>query len=361
MLAERCGDDAGAYVHWGVTTQDVVDTALVLQMRAALRPISRDLRRAVGAAAALAREHRDLPMAGRTHGQHAVPITFGLKAATWTDELARAEQRLEAAAAGAAVLQFGGAAGTLASLGNDASAVRSALCRELRLTETDVPWHATRDRLRDLAHALAEVGAAAERIAGEIIRLQATETAEVAEPSTATSVGSSTMPQKRNPMTCEYVVASARLLRSTVQPVLESPAHAGERDMGLWAAEWIALPNALMLTGGIVAKLAPILAGLVVDGERMRENLELTRGTILAEAAMMELARTIGHEPAHALMTTISSRVAADERITLADALEADAEAARHLSAETLERLRRPDAYLGVAGVAVDAVQRSAR
>jgi adenylosuccinate lyase/3-carboxy-cis,cis-muconate cycloisomerase len=361
MLAARCGGEAGAYVHWGATTQDVVDTGLVLQMRAALRPISRDLRRAIEAAAALARNHRDLPMAGRTHGQHAVPITFGLKAATWTDELARAEQRLDAATAGAAILQFGGAAGTLASLGNDASAVRGALARDLRLAETDVPWHATRDRLRDLAHALAEVGATAERIAAEIIRLQETETAEVAEPSTAASVGSSTMPQKRNPMTCEYVVASARLLRSTVQAVLDSPAHAGERDMGLWAAEWVALPNALMLSGGIVAKLAPVLEGLVVDGERMRANLELTRGTILAEAAMMELARTIGHEPAHVLVTAISSRVASDERTTLTDALEADAEAARHLSAEALERLRRPDGYLGLAGVAADAVQRSAR
>jgi 3-carboxy-cis,cis-muconate cycloisomerase len=131
--------------------------------------------------------------------------------------------------------------------------------------------------------------------------------------------------------------------------------------MGLWATEWVALPNALMLSGGIVAKVAPVLEGLIVDGERMRANLELTRGTILAEAAMMELARTIGHEPAHVLVTAISSRVASDERTTLTDALEADAEAARHLSAEALERLRRPDGYLGLAGVAADAVQRSAR
>ena len=353
-LAERCGD-AGGFVHWGATTQDVVDTGLVLQVRAALGPIRRDLRRSTLAAAALALVHRSLPMAGRTHGQHAVPITFGLKAASWADELLRCEQRLEAAAAAVATAQLGGAAGTLASLGDDAAQVRAAFCRLLELAEPDVPWHAARDRVRDLGHALAELGAAGERVAAEVIRLQATETAELSEPSGPESVGSSTMPQKRNPMTSEYVVASARLLRGAVSVLLDAPAHAGERDMGAWAAEWVAVPQALILAGGVVEKLAGILEGLVIDGGRMRTNLDLTRGAILSEAAMMELARSVGHERAHVLVTAVSRRAEAESR-TLAAVLLEDEEISALVSPEDVERLADPTGYLGLAVTAAEAV-----
>jgi 3-carboxy-cis,cis-muconate cycloisomerase len=353
-LAERCGD-AGGFVHWGATTQDVLDTGLILQVRAALGPIRRDLRRSTIAAAALALEHRSLPMAGRTHGQHAVPITFGLKAASWADELLRCEERLEAAAAAVATAQLGGAAGTLASLGDDAAPVRAAFCRLLGLAETDVPWHAARDRFRDLGHALAELGAAGERIAAEVIRLQATETAELSEPLGPTSVGSSTMPQKRNPMTSEYLVATARLLRGAVSVLLDAPAHAGERDMGAWAAEWMAVPQAMILAGGVVEKLAEIMEGLVVNGDRMRSNLDLTRGAILSEAAMMELARSVGHERAHALITAVSRGVGAEGR-TLAAALVEDEQVSAHLSPEDVERLADPSAYLGLASTAAGAV-----
>jgi 3-carboxy-cis,cis-muconate cycloisomerase len=358
-LAQHCGEEAGAYVHWGATTQDIMDTGLVLQIRAALEPIRRDLRRALRAAAALAREHRELPMAGRTHGQHAVPITFGLKAATWADELARSEERLVSAARVVATAQLGGAAGTLASLGDRAIAVRRAFCRQLDLAEAEVPWHATRDRLRDLGYALAGIAAAAERIASEIVRLQATEAGELAEPSGEASVGSSTMPQKRNPMTSEYTVASARLLRSTVDVLFDSPGHAGERDMGLWATEWVAIPQALMLAGGTAAKLAAILQGLVVDGDRMRANLTLTGGGIIAEAAMMELASAIGHERAHVLVSEISRRAAA-AGTPLAAALREDATARAHLSAAALDRLERPESYLGVAAEIADHAMRRA-
>ena len=352
-LAERCGE-LGGFVHWGATTQDIVDTGLVLQVRAALGPIRRDLRRSAVAAASLALEHRSLPMAGRTHGQHAVPITFGLKAASWADELLRCEQRLEAAAAAIATAQLGGAAGTLASLGDDAAPVRAAFCRLLDLAEPGLPWHAARDRVRDLGHALGELGAAGERIAAEIVRLQATETAELFEPSGPESVGSSTMPQKRNPMTSEYVVASARLLRGAVSVLLDAPAHAGERDMGVWAAEWVAVPQALILAGGVVEKLAGILEGLVVDGGRMRSNLDLTRGAILAEAAMMELARSVGHERAHALIAAASRRAEA-EGVTLAAALLEDDEVAAQLAPHDVARLTDPSVYLGLAAAAAEA------
>jgi 3-carboxy-cis,cis-muconate cycloisomerase len=350
-LSERCGE-AGGWVHWGATTQDVLDTAVVLQARAALVPIDRDLERAALAAAVLARRYADAPMAGRTHLQHAVPITFGLKAATWADELERARTRLGQTAL---VTQLSGAAGTLATLGEDAEAVQDAFCRRLGLGRADVQWHATRDRLRDLAHALSQIASAAERIAAEVIRLEATEVGEAFEPTSDTHVGSSTMPQKRNPMTCEYIVASARLLRGSTGVLVDSPAHAGERDMGLCATEWLALPQALILCGGIVDKLAIVLEGLEVDTVRMRANLELTRGQIMAEAVMMALGKAVGHEAAHVLVHRAARR-ASETGTTLGEELADDPEVARHISPDELLALADPASYLGLAATSAGAV-----
>jgi adenylosuccinate lyase/3-carboxy-cis,cis-muconate cycloisomerase len=351
-LTERCGE-FGGWVHWGATTQDITDTGLVLQVRAAVQPVRRDLARARAAAARLAVEHRATPMAGRTHGQHAVPITFGLKAASWADELARCEARLEAAASELPG-QLAGAAGTLASLGADARAVRAAFCKRLGLAEPEVPWHAARDRVRDLTHALAETAAVGERIASEIVRLQATELAELAEPCAPGHVGSSTMPQKINPMTSEYLAAGARLLRGSVWALDASSAHASERDMAAWAVEWLAVPQAFILAAGLSDKLAHVLEGLEVDAARMRENLELTRGGILAEAAMMALAGHVGHARAHELVAA-ASRKAALSGASLADALAGDPEVAEHLDADELAAVLVPDAYLGLAPAVADA------
>lgn len=353
-LAERCGEQGG-WVHWGATTQDIVDTALVLQARRALEPIARDLERCTRAAAELALRHRPTPMAGRTHGQHAVPITFGLKAATWADELTRAEERLARASATAQTAQLFGAAGTLATLGADAPAVQEAFARRLGLALPPVHWHATRDRLRDLGHALGEIAAAAERISSEVVRLQSTEIAEVGEPWTDAHVGSSTMPQKRNPMTSEYVVASARLLRAATGVLVDAPAHAYERDMSFWAAEWIALPQALILAGSIVDKLAGVLEGLEIDEERMRANLELTRGGIMAEAVMMALAPIVGHERAHHLLLVASRQAAAEDR-DLAEVLREHPEVAAHLTEVELRRLMDPASYLGLSAASAVAV-----
>jgi adenylosuccinate lyase/3-carboxy-cis,cis-muconate cycloisomerase len=354
VLAERCGDQGG-WVHWGATTQDVMDTGLVLQMRRGLGPVRRDLDRCVRAAADLAHRYARTPMAGRTHGQHAVPITFGLKAATWADELDRARTRLDAARATVLTAQLSGAAGTFASLGGDAQAVQEAFARRLGLTRPAVHWHSTRDRQRDLAHALAEIASAAERIAAEVIRLQQTEVAEVREPSTEDHVGSSTMPQKRNPMTCEYIVASARLLRGATGVLVDAPAHAFERDMALWAAEWIALPQAFILAGGIVDKLVRVLEGLIVDEERMRQNLALTRGRLMAESVMMALGRWFGHERAHQVVMRASRRAAAADE-DLASVLLEDAEVAALAGEAELAQLLEPSSYLGLAPADAEAV-----
>jgi 3-carboxy-cis,cis-muconate cycloisomerase len=350
-LVDRCGEH-GKYVHWGATTQDVIDTGLVLQIRRALDRIRGDLEDAHAASVELARRFARSPMPGRTHGQHAVPITFGLKAAIWADELSRCTARLDTAAASVLTAQLAGAAGTLASLGDDAAAVRAAYCRRLGLAESDLPWHTSRDRLRDLAHALTEIASAGERIAVEVVSLQATEVGELAEPPSDGRVGSSTMPQKRNPMVSEYVIATARLVRGATGVLVHAPTHLHERDMGTWAAEWIAMPQALILTGGLLEKLVFVLDGLVVDAGRMAENLDLTRGQIMAEAVMMALAPSLGHERAHAVVAAAANR-ATEEHRDFTSVLRDDPEIGANLPT-SLEHVLDPDRYLGLAGAAAE-------
>jgi 3-carboxy-cis,cis-muconate cycloisomerase len=344
-LTDRCREH-GAYVHWGATTQDIMDTGMVLQIRDALPWLLDRVASAHDECLRLARRHAESAMPARTHGQHAVPMTFGLKAAGWADELSRVRDRLLNAQDTISVAQLGGGGGTLASLGEDAERVLGAFCRRLDLRRPDVPWFAARDRVRDVAHALGELGASAERIAAEVIRLQATEVGELAEGGGDDRVGSSTMPHKQNPMRSEILVASVRVLRGAVDVLANATAHAGERDMALWAVEWLAVPQAFILAGGVSEKLVELLTGLEVDRRRMRANLELTDGAILAEAAMMALARQVGHEEAHALVTA-ASRVAASTGRSLLDVLAEDPRAARLIDASRLERLRDPEVYLG--------------
>lgn len=344
-LAERCGED-GAYVHWGATTQDIMDTGMVLQIRAALPLLLDRVAAARRSCARLAGDYAASPMAARTHGQQAVPMTFGLKAAGWADELARVAARLASARETVSVAQLGGAGGTLASLGTNARAVLESFCAHLDLRPADVPWFAARDRLRDLAHALGELGAAAERVAAELIRLQATEVGELAEGVSEAHVGSSTMPQKLNPMMSEYLVASTRLLRGALGALANAVPHAGERDMALWAVEWLAVPQAFILAGGAAEKLSRVLANLEVDAARMRANLDLAGGAIMAEAAMMAVAETVGHEEAHAIVTAASRQARAENRQML-DVLAEQPQAAQILDATLLERLRDPCTYLG--------------
>jgi adenylosuccinate lyase len=350
-LVARCGDEGG-YVHWGATTQDITDTGMMLQVRAAMALIREDLAAALGSAGALAIAHDRDPMPGRTHGQHAVPIAFGLKAASWADELGRCLERVDRLEQEVLCAQLAGAAGSLASLGADAAAVRARFAAHLGLPEARVGWHVARDRVREIAHVLGQIASAAERIASEVVRLQATEIAELREPAVDGHVGSSTMPQKRNPMTCEYLIASARLVHGATAVLDLSSAHAGERDMGLWAIEWIAVPQALILTGGVVSKLAWVLGGLEVDTARMRQNLGLTGGAIMAEAVMMQLADRFGHERAHRIVSE-ASRLAASRAITLAEALLEDPDIAEAYEPDAVARLvGEPDAYLGSSATA---------
>jgi 3-carboxy-cis,cis-muconate cycloisomerase len=344
--------DAARYVHWGATSQDIIDTGLVLQLRAAIPLLLRRLERAEGAAARLAREHIATVMAGRTWLQQATPVTFGLKAAGWLDTLDRQRGALAAALEDASVVQFGGAAGTLASLGEEGPAVAAQLAAALELGTTDIPWHANRDRFVRLACALGVACGALGKIARDIALLAQTEVGEAAE---AKGGGSSTMPHKQNPVAASVAIAASLRSPGLVATLLTSMPQEHERGLGAWAAEWEVLPELVLVTAGAARAIAGALETLKVDPARMRRNLELTGGLILAEAVTMALARRIGKADAHARVEEASRRAVRDG-LTLADALTADPEVLRHMARDEIDRHLAPEAYLGAARTFVEQV-----
>jgi 3-carboxy-cis,cis-muconate cycloisomerase len=354
-LSRACDGDAGRYVHWGATTQDIIDTGLVLQLREGLELIREDLDGTRAALADLARRYRDTPMAGRTHAQHALPITFGFKCALWLDPLQRHSARLARLRREIAVVQFGGAVGTLASLGADGIRVMEALAEELGLQTPTIAWHVSRDGLAEVAGFLGLVTGSLGKIATDIALLMQAEIGEVAEPHQEGRGGSSTMPQKRNPIACEFVLACARNVRQLVPVMLDAMVQDHERATGPWHAEWIALPQAFALTAGALHHARTMLEGLVVDPGRMRRNLDVTRGMIAAEAVMMALAPKVGREQAHHLVAAACQRALANDRHLLEE-VQADAAITAHLPPERLAELLDPAGYTGLAGEFVDRV-----
>jgi 3-carboxy-cis,cis-muconate cycloisomerase len=338
--------EAGRYVHYGATTQDIMDTGAVLQVRAGLELLAPDLEAIRASLARLAQRHAETAMAGRTHGQHAVPITFGLKVGVWLDELDRSAERLAECRPRVLVGQLAGAAGTLATLGDAAPQVRRAFCARLGLAEPAAPWHAARDGFAELVSCLALLAGTLERIALEIVQLQSTELAEAAEPLTAGHVGSSTMPQKRNPHACELAAAACKLLRGLAPVMVGSMVGTHERDMATWAVEWMLVPQAMILASGALAGLRPVAEELDVDPRRMRANLELTGGGIMAEAVMIAASPKLGRDHAHDELMRIA-RSAAKQGTSLADVAAADAEFNAALGPGGLEQALEPAGYLG--------------
>lgn len=342
--------EAGRYVHWGATSQDIIDTALVLQLRDALQEIDAGLMAAGDACAVLAATHRTTPMVARTWLQHALPTTFGLKAAGWLDALRRDVARLDTARSQLAVLQFGGAAGTLASLGDDAPAVAVHFARALQLDVPVLAWHAQRDRLVEVATTLGMLTGTLGKMARDISLLMQTEVAEVSEPSGAGRGGSSTMPHKRNPVGCAAVLAAAVRVPPLVATMLAGMMQEHERALGGWQAEWDTLPQIVALAAGALRQMGEVATGLQVDAARMRANIDITHGLILGEAAMLELGRHIGRLPAHHLVEQASRRAVADGT-TLRDALARTlAEDPSHqglLDDAALDRLADPTRYAG--------------
>jgi 3-carboxy-cis,cis-muconate cycloisomerase len=354
-LGDACAGDAGRYVHWGATTQDVVDSALVLQIRDALAQISDGLDAILRRLAHMATQFRDTPMAGRSHLQHALPITFGFKCAVWLSALQRHRRRLDALRGELLVVQFGGAVGTLASLGDDGIRVLSALAEELDLGVPPIAWHVARDGPAEAVSFLGLLTGSLGKIATDIALLMQTEIAEVAEPHTEGRGGSSTMPQKRNPIACEFILAAAKNVRQLVPVMLDAMLQDHERATGPWHAEWIALPQAFALGAGALHHTRALLEGLTVDPARMRRNLDMTQGMISAEAVMMALAPALGRGEAHHLIAAACCE-ALETGTHLREVLRADPRVAAELSPARLDQLLDPERYTGLAGAFVDRV-----
>lgn len=363
QMVEMCGE-AGRYVHWGATTQDIMDTANVLQLREALDIVDDDIRALRGILADLAKTHRDTPMAGRTHLQQALPVTFGYKAAIWLGMFDRHQQRLAELRERVLVVEFAGAAGTLASLGtadgNRGFEVQAALAAELKLGVPATTWHVARDGFAEAVNLLALVTGSLGKIALDIMIMASTEFAEVYEPFVKGRGASSTMPQKRNPISSELMLAAAKAVRQHAGLMVDAMVHDFERATGPWHAEWIAIPESFVLTAGALHQARFALGGLIVDTARMRENLGLSRGLIVAEAVMMGLAPSTGRQQAHDIVYD-ACRTVNTQGGTLAEALLALPAVTKHFDRAAIERLTDPANYLGLAPRMVDrALERSA-
>lgn len=355
QLARLAGDDAGRYVHWGATTQDVLDTATVLQLRAALPSLGGDLDRTIAALAARAARHRDDLIAGRTHLQHALPVTFGYVCAIWLAPLLDARERLRAARERALRLQFGGAAGTSASLGPRAREVAQRLGAELDLPVPEAPWHADRSAFAELACALALTCGSYAKMATDVALLAQTEVAEVAEPHLPGRGGSSAMPQKRNPVASEYVLACTRAVHALSGEMLAAMAGDHQRSTGPYQSEENTLWRVVVHASGAFAHGRSLAEGILVDAQRMRANVDLTGGRIVSEAVAVALAAHVGSGDAHAAVERAAS-TALEEKRPLLDVLAADPAVTAYFDRDALAELLDPERYTGEAGAVVDRV-----
>ncbi len=352
QMANQCGE-SGRFVHWGATTQDIMDTATVLQVRDALALVEADLAALDAALTALAARHRDTVMAGRTHLQHALPVTFGYKAAVWLSMIRRHRERLAQLKPRVLVAQFSGAAGTLASLGNDGLKVQAAFAAELGLAQPDITWHAARDGLAETGCLLGLITGSLSKIAVDVMLMMQTEIGEVFEPFVQGRGASSTMPQKRNPISCEMIVALAKAVRNHASLMLDGMAADHERATGPWHLEWIAVPEMFIASAGALYQARFMLEGLIVMPDAMKRNLDLTGGLIVAEAVMMALAPHTGRGVAHDVVYECC-RAALDKGTPLLDQLRTRPEITRHFDGAALARLVDPAYYLGVAPEMVD-------
>jgi 3-carboxy-cis,cis-muconate cycloisomerase len=345
----RAKDTAAAgFVHWGATSQDVVDTALVLLLKRAQPLIESDLGHAEVALHKLSEEHQHTIMLGRTLLQAAPPVTLGLKAAGWLSSIHRGRERLTRAFAEALMVQFGGAVGTLATLGAHGSSVAHALADELGLGCPDAPWHTHRDRLAALICACGVLTGSLGKMARDVSLLMQNEIAEVAEPLGERRGGSSTMPHKRNPIGCAVTLAAANRVPGLVASYLSAMAQEHERAVGGWQSEWPTIAAAIQATGVAAASVAEIAEGLIVDATHMRQNIGATRGTIFAEKAMFLLAEKVGRDTAHELLEDATRRAVAQGR-PLAKVLGEMPEVMRHIDQETINGLDIAGDYLGSA------------
>jgi 3-carboxy-cis,cis-muconate cycloisomerase len=349
----KADTEAARYVHWGATSQDMIDTATMLMLRRAVDALLADLNRAIAGFARLARQHRDTAVVARTWLQHALPMPFGLKLAEYAAALARSRRRLNRLRGESLALQFGGAAGTLAALGDKGLVVAERLAEELKLPLPEAPWHSHRDRIAEAASVLAIISGSCGKIARDMSLMMQTDVAEAFEPAAEGRGGSSTMPHKRNPVASASALAAATMAPNLAATIFAAQVGDHERSAGPWHAEWPTLPTLLLVASGALAAIVDIAEGLEVDAKRMRQNLDATGGLIMAEAVTFALAEKIGKSEAHDLVEA-ACKTAVAGKTHLRDVLVADPKVASHLGAEQLAQLFEPMAYQGVSQTLID-------
>jgi 3-carboxy-cis,cis-muconate cycloisomerase len=349
----RSDADAARYVHWGATSQDVIDSGTMLGLRAGFDALLTDTGRAVTGFAKLARQHRNTPVVARTWLQHALPMPFGLKLAEYAAALHRSKTRLQRLRGETLALQFGGAAGTLAALGDKGLVVAEKLAQELKLPLPEAPWHTHRDRIAEAASVFAILAGTCGKIARDVQLMMQTDVGEAFEPSGEGRGGSSTMPHKRNPVAAAAGLGAATMAPGLAATIFAAQVQDHERSAGPWHAEWPTLPALLLVTSGALASVVDIAEGLEVDAARMRANLDATHGLIMAEAVTFALAEKIGKSDAHHLVEAASKKAVAGKQ-HLRDVLEADAKVAGLLGAGQIEKLFEPMAYQGVSQTLID-------
>jgi 3-carboxy-cis,cis-muconate cycloisomerase len=347
--------EAAKFVHWGATSQDVIDSGLVLQLRDALDLIERGLAELARALVAQITQHRDTLMVGRTLLQHALPITFGLKVAGWLDAVTRHRQRVRELRPRILVLQFGGAAGTLAALGSQGNAIAATLAQELNLALPAMPWHGQRDRVAEVATVCGLLVGTLGKIARDVSLCMQTEVGELAEPSAPGRGGSSTMPHKRNPIGCAAALSAAIRVPGLVSTMLSAMPQEHERGLGGWQAEWETLPEIFKLASGALNHMTDVIATFEINADRMATNLNQSNGLIMAEAVTMALAKHLGKHEAHRIVEHACKNAIKESR-RLREILAEEPLIQTQISAAELDKLMDPTHYLGATQQFIDRV-----
>lgn len=345
--------DAARYVHWGATSQDVIDSAAMLGLRAGIDALLADTGRAVAGFAKLAHQHRNTPVVARTWLQHALPMPFGLKLAEYAAALHRSRGRLVRLRRETLALQFGGAAGTLAALGDKGLQVAERLAEALELPLPEAPWHTHRDRIAEAASVFAILAGSCGKIARDVQLMMQTDVGEAFEPAGEGRGGSSTMPHKRNPVAAATALGAAMMAPNLAATIFAAQIQDHERSAGPWHAEWPTLPALMLVTSGALAGIVDLAEGLEVDASRMRANLDATHGLIMAEAVTFALAEKIGKGEAHHLIEAASKQAVAGKQ-HLRDVLTSDAKITAQLSRVRIAELFEPMAYQGASQALID-------
>ncbi len=345
-LRNACSKNFGEYVHYGATTQDVIDTSEILEIRDTITILYRDLKALESHCLALAKKYCNTPMAARTHGQQALPTTFGLKVANWLSEIRRNIERLKNISSRIICGQFGGAVGTLAALGPDGMLIAQKTLKKLGLEHPGISWHTTRDNIGEFSAVLSLIATCLAKITNEVFQLQKIEIGELLEPAPAKSAASSTMPHKRNPVISQRVVALSRHVRSLSGTIIESMAHEHERDGRCLWSEWLAVPQICIYTGTALKYTLDVIKELTVREDKMLENLYVQKNMITSEWLLFKLSNLIGKMNALDKLRELSKKAITEKR-TLKQEVIDDPEIGSLLKAEELSFLDHPEKYLG--------------